>query len=553
MGPLRPRLGREETPAALSNSVTAAACFRCPPASFRTGLLALCLASITCGKVLAQEDFSFFIGEYRVEGAKRLSRLEVERAVYPYLGPHRSAEDVESARRALESAYRDAGFQTVSVLIPQQDPSRGVVVLQVIEGAVSRLRVRGSQYYLPSRIRAGAPSLAEGSVPNMNDVRREILALNRLADRRVKPELRPGEEPGTFEVDLNVEDTLPLHGSLELNNRYSPNTTPLRLNGALSYGSLFQLGHTLSLNFQVAPENTDDALVFSGNYLARVSDTASLLFTATRQDSDISTLGGGSVVGKGGMAGVRAIIDLPGGDGFFPTFSFGIDRKSFEEDILVGGGVISSPIEYYPLTASYGATKLHGKDAFTEASASLVFNLRGIGSDSRAYADKRFNADGAFIVLKGDISHTRDLKSGAQWFAKLQGQVANKPLINSEQFSGGGLGTARGYLESSSLGDNAVFATGEIRSPSYIGKSELGKKRGDELRFHLFTDLGVLGSYDSLPGQKSTATFASVGIGARARYLDHLNSSVDVAFPLTPVESSERGDVRVTFRGWLDF
>ena len=131
--------------------------------------------------------------------------------------------------------------------------------------------------------------------------------------------------------------------------------------------------------------------------------------------------------------------------------------------------------------------------------------------------------------------------------------MANKPLINSEQFSGGGLSTTRGYLESSSLGDNAIFATAELRSPSYIGKSEIGKERGDELRLHVFTDLGVLGNYDSLPGQMPTETFVSVGLGTRARYLDHMNSSVDVAFPLTPVESSERGDVRVTFRGWLDF
>lgn len=176
-----------------------------------------------------------------------------------------------------------------------------------------------------------------------------------------------------------------------------------------------------------------------------------------------------------------------------------------------------------------------------------------MGSDTSAYANKRFNADGAFVVLKGDVSHTRDMKSGLQWYAKLQGQLANKPLINSEQFSGGGLGSARGYLESSALGDNALFATGELRSPSLIGGTNGDKRRQDELRFHVFTDAGVLGIHDALPGQKDTTTFASVGLGARARYLGHLNSSLDVAFPLTPVESSERGDVRVTFRGWLDF
>jgi hemolysin activation/secretion protein len=516
--------------------------------------------ALPCPAAPANEDdlgFTFYIREYRVSGATKLTPLQIEKAVYPHLGPHRTPADVERARMGLEAAYRDAGYQTVSVLIPQQDPSTGVIRLEVAEGAVSRLRVRGARYYSPSAIRAAASSVAEGAVPNMNDVRREILALNRQADRRVIPELRPGAEPGTFEVDLTVEDELPLHGTLELNNRYSPNTSELRLNGMISYANVFQLGHAAGLGFQVAPENTDDAMVFTGYYLARVSDRASLMFTATRQDSDISTLGGGAVAGRGNIAGVRAIIDLPGREGFHQTFSVGIDYKDFKEDLSVGGAVIAAPIQYYPITASYGATWLHGETAFTELNAGLIFNLRSMGSGTQAYANKRYNADGAFIILRGDLSHTKDTACGAQWYGKIQGQLANKPLISSEQFSGGGLGSARGYLESTALGDNAVFVTAELRSRSLTGsptgKAKDGGPNDDELRVHLFADGGVLGIYDALPGQKDTRGFASVGLGARARHRGMFQSSLDVALPLTTMDPVERGDVRVTFRSWLDF
>jgi len=510
---------------------------------------------LVCGANGTEEpdSYRFFVREFRVTGSTKLSGLEIESAVYPFMGPYRTVDDVEQARQSLEAAYREKGYHTVSVIIPQQDPSRGIIRFEVVEGQVARTRVKGARYHLPSRVRAGAPSLAEGSVPNMNDVRREILALNRQRDRRVRPELRPGEEPGTFEVDLIVEDELPLHGSIELNNRYSPNTSQLRINGALSYANMFQLGHTAGFSFQVAPENTDDALVFSGNYLARVSDDMSLLLTATRQDSDVSSLGGGSVVGKGNIFGLRALFDLPGGDGFMQSFSFGIDAKYMEEDILVGGGVISSPVEYYPLSASYSAYKLHGKHAFTEVNSSLVFNLRGVGSDTRYFANKRFKADGAFIVLKGDASHTRDLSSGAQVYGKIQGQVANKPLLNSEQFAGGGLGTARGYLESTALGDNALFITAEYRTPSVFGSGDVDGAGGDEWRFHVFADAGVLNNYDSLPGQKSTNTLSSVGVGTRIRYRDYFNSSVDIACPLESLAPVDRGEVRITFRSWLDF
>src|SRR5215469_7160623 len=68
-----------------------------------------------------------YIQEYRVEGTHKLSELEVEEAVYPYLGPGRTTEDVEHARAALEKAYQDKGYQTVSVQIPPQQVRNGVV------------------------------------------------------------------------------------------------------------------------------------------------------------------------------------------------------------------------------------------------------------------------------------------------------------------------------------------------------------------------------------------------------------------------------------------
>lgn len=528
----------------------------------RLYMLVLCLVTGVC---IAQETDSspapgsaenpmFYIQEYRVQGFTKIGSLKVEEAVYPYLGPGRTAGDVELARLALEKAFYDEGYQTVSVLIPQQDPRYGIIRLEVVEGVVGRLRVKGSKWYLPSRIKSQVPSVAEGKVPDMDEVQEEILALNRFADRSVTPELRPGSEPGTFDIDLNVEDSMPLHGKVELNNRYSPETSELRLDAAISYANLFQLGHTLGFSGQVAPLNTDDALVFSAYYLARVSEKASLLVSAVKQNSDVSTLGGGSVIGKGNVISLRGIFDMPSSEGFFQSLSLGIDRKDFEEDVLIGGVTIPSPITYYPISANYGATWLHGKKAFTELNASVLLHLRGLGSDSQAYSNKRFNSDGSFIVLKSDVSHTRDLENKAQLFAKAQGQLTNKPLINTEQFSAGGLATARGYLESTALGDNAVFLTGEYRTPSLIGSATDEKGvEPDELRLHGFVDSGVVRIYDALPGQAKSNAFLSTGVGARLRYKRYFNSSLDIGIPLTDVLTTEKGDIRVTFRGWMDF
>ncbi|MEI6654657.1 MAG: ShlB/FhaC/HecB family hemolysin secretion/activation protein, partial [Verrucomicrobiota bacterium] len=368
----------------------------------------------------------------------------------------------------------------------------------------------------------------------------------------VTPVLRRGVEPGTVDIVLNVEDKLPLHGSLELNNRYSSNTSDLRLNGAISYGNLFQKGHTAGLSFQLAPENTKDALVFSGYYLARLSDGVSLMVQGTKQNSDVSTLGGAAVGGRGKILGLRALYDLPSTAHFYQNFSAGIDYKNFDENLVIGNDTLSSPIEYYPLSANYGATWLTDNN-FTEFNSSLNFHLRGLGSSERDYANKRYNADGSYVYIRSDISHTHDFKDGAQVFGKVQGQLASQPLVNAEQIAGGGLGTVRGYLEATSLGDNGIFGTVEWRSPSLIGTPAKTGARSDEWRFHAFADAGVLGIYDPLPGQQQGFSFASAGIGTRFKVNNHYNGSLDVALPFINQTDARAGEVRVTFRGWAEF
>ncbi len=512
------------------------------------------MLSVSCWAVPAEGEGTIYVREYRVNGVKQLGGVEVEEAVYPFLGPGRTAEDVEQARAALEKAYHDKGFQSVSVEVPQQDARSGIIQLQVNESKVGRLRVRGSRFFSLADIKRRAPSMAEGRVPNFNDVTRDIIALNQLADRRITPELKPGVEPGTVDIDLNVKDEMPLHGSVELNNRYSADTTELRLNGGISYSNLWQLGHTLGVNFQIAPENPDDAKVLSGFYLARFPGAPgfSLLFTGTKQDSNVSTLGGVAVAGRGHVLGGRAIFTLPGAQNFYHSISLGLDYKHFDEDVLVGLTQTTAPIDYYPLSVNYTAS-LVGKGRLTELDASVNFHLRGLGSDEQEFENKRYRADGSYIYLRGDLSHTQDLPAQFQAFAKVQGQISSQPLVNSEQFAGGGLGSARGYLESAALGDNAVFGTFELRTPSFLGW--LGKEKADafEWRAYGFVDAGFLTLNAPLPEQENRFDLASWGVGSRIQLFDHINGSVDAGWPLISVAQNRKDDLLLTFRVWADF
>jgi hemolysin activation/secretion protein len=493
----------------------------------------------------------FLVREYRVQGAKELPRVEVEGAVYPFMGPRRTVADVEAARAALEKAYHEKGFQAVAVEVPPQRVKGGVVVLRVLENRVGRLRVVGSRYFDLNQIKRMAPSVAEGKVVDFNAVTRDMLRLNSWGDRRVTPSLRAGIEPGTVDVELAVKDSLPLHGSLELNNRYSPNTTRLRLNASLTYSNLWQLGHTVGFSYQVAPEKPDDSTVYSGFYIARVPgvDWLSFMLLGTKQDSDVSTLGSVGVAGRGETVGVRAIVNLPSSGGLYHSVSFGVDYKDFNQDVEFGTETTQTPVTYYPFDLTYTATWVaEGKQ--TALDAGVTFGARGMGSDEAEFDENRYRADAGFIYFHGALSHERELAGGFEGFAKVHGQIANKPLLNTEQFGGGGLGTVRGYLEAETLGDNAVAGTVEVRSPSLLGF--LGKE-AYEWRLRAFGDAAWLTVRDPLPEQESSFRLASVGVGSEMKLFQYTYGSIDAAWPLISLNPTRAHEVHFTFRVWAEF
>ena len=210
------------------------------------------------------------IEAYDVDGNTILDEDTIDAAVDPFLGPDKMREDVDGARQALQRAYQAAGYQSVVVEIPPQNVTNGIVKLHVVEAPVGRVRVVNSRYYVPSEIRSHVPSLQEGSVPNFKDTQQEIADLNRLPGQQVTPVLKPGQVPGTVDVDLQVKDELPVHASVELNNDHSTGTEPLRTIATVRYDNLWQLGNSISATWLRAPQDVKSGQVFAGSYLAPI-------------------------------------------------------------------------------------------------------------------------------------------------------------------------------------------------------------------------------------------------------------------------------------------
>lgn len=508
------------------------------------------MAQTAQGPSAAPAPRRFDLNELRVEGNTVLPDRDIEAAVYDFLGPDKSADDVRAAQAALEKLYSDRGYATVSVQIPPQTPTDGVVVLQVVERSIGRTRVTGARYFDPSAVKAGAPSLAPGTIPNLQHVQDDIIALNQLPDRTVTPALRAGRTPDKVDVDLQVQDKFPLHGSLELNNQQSVDTTPLRLNGSLSYGNLWQRGDSANVSFQVAPQRPADATIVSGSYLFRIPDSQmSLLGSYVNSNSNVTSVGSSNVIGKGTIAGLSLLAPLGGSEGFSHSLSGGFAYKDLTQELGLGGSRSDAPVTYYPFTVGYQAGWTRASSS-TDLGANIVLAFRGLGSSASAFDQQRAYGEPNFIYFRGDLAHTQELPYGLQAWGHAQAQLAQTPLLSSEQFSLGGVDTVRGYLESEALGDYGGSIQTELRSPPlarYIGGPLTS------LRLHAFFDAGAAAINDALPGQTSSYNFSSTGFGARMDVLEHFHGVVDDAIVLSSGPNTRAGSNRVLFRIYGDF
>ena len=496
--------------------------------------------------------------EYRIEGNKMLSTTRIEEAVTPYLGEDKTIADVEGARTALEKAYREAGYLTVLVGIPEQTITNGIVRLSVAQGSVEKNRVVGSHYYDLGRIQSKVPSLAQDNVPYFPGLQQQMTDANRAADLRVTPVLRPGKTPGTVEVDLRVEDKLPLHGSLELNNDAGPSTKPLRLSGMLRYDNLWQKEHSLSLQYQTSPQQWDQVRVWSGTYLMPLESGNQLAMYAVSSHSNVAAIGDLTMLGQGSIVGARWVIPLWPKPNLFHSFTLGVDYKNFKDDtLLAGSNTGHTPISYIPFSAGYNTT-LPDAEGMTTANVTANFNVRGVGdkrTDCNGYYGyavsqfecKRYDASPNYFYLRGGIDRTQAFFKGTSLYVKLDGQMASGPLISNEQFVAGGADSVRGYMEAEQAGDDGTHGTLELRGPQWAA--------GDvnDLRVLAFIDAAHLRVREALPSQAATSNLTSVGVGLRYQAWSHLNIRMDAGWPRKSTLYTTKGKAHVGFKASLAF
>ncbi len=493
----------------------------------------------------------YLIAEFRVEGNTVLDERDIERAVYPFLGPEGDVERIGLAAKALQGVYKDRGYPTVGVT-PSADVAKqlrnGTVTLEVFEQRVDRLRVTGGRYFSNRQVEQAVPSVQPGKVLSAPDMQRELDTLaRRTPDRSVRPLLRSGDAPGKLDVELQVDDKLPLHANIELNNLHSANTEELRVVASASYNNLFQRQDGVAFMYQTSPEDTNNVQVYSGTYIHRPTWTNTIFaLTGVKTDSDVATsVGGTTVLGKGKFLITRGIKPLRVEGSVRDSLVFGLDYKDsedvtgFEREIIEGVPVqetTAKSIKYFNFTTGYDATHdlWGGSNRYSVAGN---WGVRGF-NDHQEFETKRFKGEPNYFFVKTSLQRTQPLPwAGFSLHARIASQLTTDVLIGNEEMSLGGYSTVRGYLEAEELADKGYNASLELdwRHSTW------------PVTTYLFWDWGLGQINEPLPEEDDTFSLSSAGVGARLESWYGINAEVLWALALRHATETNEGDSRVTF------
>jgi len=389
----------------------------------------------------------------------------------PYLGRQLSFDDLNQTTKVITDHYRRHGYFLASAYLVPQDVGQGEVVIQVLEGKLSQIRVVPNQTLRLNEAVAQRyldAALVPGQPVKEDELERALLLIQDLPGIKTRAEVRPGANLGETAIDLGLLEGPLVTGNLGVDNFTNRYTGSVRILGGLNVNDIEGLGGQVSL-------------------------------TGITSGADFSYGRLGYIIPVGGYgtrAGVAySDLDYSLGGGFRPLRAEGDARVA---QFFVTHPLIRSRYTNLTLTAGHDDKRYSNRANNVNTSQKDVRNiLIGLGLDaqdswfgggiSSAGLDFTFGdvdlsrnaafqgADAAGPRTEGQFNKTnyrfgRLQSLGGNWsmLINASGQLASKNLESAEKLSLGGPGRVRAYPTGEASGDEGFILTieGRYRLPA---------------------------------------------------------------------------------------
>jgi hemolysin activation/secretion protein len=495
-----------------------------------------------------QNSDTIFVKQFVVKGSTIFScdelrkRLEGDDKNEGFFGRPLSFAELLQARSAITSMYTKRKYTTTGAYIPKQQIDRdgAIITIQIVEGRVEEIRVRGTQRlnpnYVLSRLRLGASTpLNEDKL--LDSIK--LLQVNPLIDS-ISAELRTGAKPGTNVLEVSVKEANTWNGQIFLNNSRSPSIGSLRRGVSITQANLLGLGDGLSIGYN----NTDGSNGYDLNYnLPLNAKNGTLNFSYGNTSANIIERPFNQLNIDSNSRYYQLTFRQPIIQTSTQEFSLSLTASRNESQTFRDG--IVEPI-------SRGADRegrtrvsalrfaqelvLQGRRQVIAARSQFSWGLDAFDSTINNNGDP----DSRFFNWRGQLYwiylfglNTGKLSTAPTFSIRTDFQLADRPLLSAEQVGFGGFGSVRGYRQDALLTDNGVLAAAEFRFPIVTIPDKAA------LLLIPFVDVGT-GWNSGDAKQPSTRTLASVGLGLQLVTSGNFNARIDWGVPLVNLDSSKK-------------
>jgi len=477
---------------------------------------------------LENQQQRVIVNGFRITGNTLIQQEELLPLLSGFLARPCTIADLRDAAGIITKAYHDRGFRLAKAYLPVQRIEEGIVAIAVLEGRVGRLVVEGNRNYSVDFIRdyilAGKPE----QELTVERIERALLLLNsQFTDLRVTANFSPGGEPGTTDLTVRVEDGVPVHGSLSVNNYGSEFVSRYRFGAELEWINPLVQGSRLSLGALVG-DRIERMKVFNAGYslpLNSRGSMASVRFSTGTFDvgKDFADLGiRNSETGidlslshpivRSRTAGLSAALGFRSSDARF----YQLDEVSSKDNIRA-------------LYASLQGDMVH-HGGRSVASLSFARGLGGWldGTESGDPLASRLGADNDFWRLNGSVARLQPITDVFSLLLRVGGQWADEPLLAGEEWLAGGVNSVHGYAPGEESGERGYVLNVALRA-SPLKNREL-------LQLSAFFDHGYAWRRSGDSGDAAGRSLTGAGIGVYSKFNVAVPAELrlDLGWPIDP-------------------
>jgi hemolysin activation/secretion protein len=460
-----------------------------------------------------------------------------------FLGQPVSYASLERITAAIRLTLQQFGYPFVAAYLPPQDITAGWVQIVVQLSVAAEPRVEGANYFSAAHYRTPLRQPV-GQPINTADLKADLDWLNRNSFHQVTVVAEPGKEPGTTALVLRANERFPLRFTAGYNNTGSPVSAEDRVSAGFNWGNAFGLGHQLGYNFSASPDFSTSR-AHSANYAFDLPWRHTVRLSGTYSDLTGRVAAPLSLSGRSWQTSLRYEIPLRApAPNLTHTVSAGFDFKASNNNLEFARIPITDNLTHiaqFNVTYDVSRTDPRGR---TDLGFAVFASPGGLTSRNRTtpFNLSRNGAKPDYAYATLNLSRTQRLPLGFTWSPRAQFQAASGNLLGSEQMSGGGSSSVRGYEEGEAYGDHGVLLSHELTLPAFTVAKHLGAKSPpDSLQLFAFQDYARLRSSHPLFGE-TPVELHSVGAGLRYQAGSHLSLNFTYGWQLRDSGLSRSGE-----------